>query len=310
MALRFPCPTCNRELSGPESITGSEVQCPACHTVFVAGAPRGAQATGIAAERQARAAPPVPNVDNPYRNSLPDEDRPRRPVDAPQERVGRWFGLAALLVFAPLAFIGIVAWMLIGRSSPTTMPVPVARPAATTTKTDKWVGDKPRKWQTFKIPNTSSTVSLPGAPDTEPQRKVDGSFVERYTSEDGERNLYVVATIRIPNGDQALDGLLRDKISDWLLEQITAKLHYDPARFRDVTVVKTTGGAVGYQWRLDKDRKAGDTSVLQVYLSHDGMDLAIQVFEVVDLFGFRELDRGVEFFNSIQIGGNSLEEKN
>jgi hypothetical protein len=36
MALRFPCPTCKRELTGPESVAGLEVQCPSCRAVFVA----------------------------------------------------------------------------------------------------------------------------------------------------------------------------------------------------------------------------------------------------------------------------------
>jgi hypothetical protein len=36
MALRFPCPTCKRELVGPESVAGLEVQCPSCNAVFLA----------------------------------------------------------------------------------------------------------------------------------------------------------------------------------------------------------------------------------------------------------------------------------
>jgi phage FluMu protein Com len=36
MALRFPCPTCKRELMGPESVAGLEVQCPSCKAVFQA----------------------------------------------------------------------------------------------------------------------------------------------------------------------------------------------------------------------------------------------------------------------------------
>jgi hypothetical protein len=166
MALRFPCPSCKRELSGPESITGSEVQCPSCQTVFLAGDGRGSRAMGIASERHPPAASPV-EMPTLYRQRSPDEDHPVSRAEAPPGRSGYWFGLLALLVFAPLAFIGIVTWILMGNRAPTTWGNPGVRPMTTTatahpSKTKsyegKFIGCKDDKERDFNVKDIKPVI--------------------------------------------------------------------------------------------------------------------------------------------------------
>jgi hypothetical protein len=68
MSLRFPCPTCKRELTGPESLTGAEVQCPSCRAVFLAGS-------------SANSAP-IP-FDWPIHRELIRDKTPNRPLPEP-----------------------------------------------------------------------------------------------------------------------------------------------------------------------------------------------------------------------------------
>jgi Zn-finger nucleic acid-binding protein len=143
MALQFPCPSCKRELSGPESIAGSEVQCPSCRTVFLAGDGRGPRGTGIASERTPLSAMPPAEVRTPYRQRSPDDDRPQRSANAPEGRSGYWFGLLALLVFTPLALIGITTWILIGNRGVTSAPPVRMKPMA---KDQVDWKDKDNKW--------------------------------------------------------------------------------------------------------------------------------------------------------------------
>ena len=242
-----------------------------------------------------------PEIKSPYRNQVPDEDHPLRRANPPAGGGGKWFGLIALAVFAPLAFIGIVTWMLMGNRPATTMPALVR----TTTTTTKMASEyKPPKKKTFKIPNTSSTVSLPGTPTVEPEKKVQDAIVNRYTLEDTERNLYVVTTIRMPPADRK-----GDKVADWLREQLTAPLNLEANRFRDLKAVKTSGGAQGFEWRIEMDEKRVNPGVLQVYLTHDDKGSTIYVFQFADDGRpGRVIDR-VDFFFSIHIGDYLPREK-
>src|SRR4051812_36952573 len=74
MALRFPCPTCKRELSGPESLAGAEVQCPSCKSVFLAGDRRLPGDAAFKAAHSAVVPMPVGETANPFRNRAPGED--------------------------------------------------------------------------------------------------------------------------------------------------------------------------------------------------------------------------------------------
>jgi len=303
MALRFPCPTCKRELSGPESIAGSEVQCPACQTVFLAGEPRGRAATGIAAQRHRQGAPPVSEVRRPYRDHSPDEDALPRPQPLSQGRGAYWFGLVALLVFAPLAFIGIVAWMLMGSRGVTSAPACMTTTAyATTTKT-KWKEEKTDKWQTFTIPNTTTNVLLPGAPIAGEERKVEDAVVNNYLLQDGAQTVYVINTIRMAKVDRK-----PDQGANWLRDQLAAKLGLDTKRFRDVTPLETKAAVTGFQWRLEKEENDADSSISRAYWSDDDKGTTIYVFHFTSLHGANELDR-VRFFLSIQIGNYAPRDK-
>jgi hypothetical protein len=284
MALRFPCPTCNRELSGPESIHGTEVQCPSCRTVFVAGARHRPEGAGIRPAHVPLTAAPPADVANPFRKSASDDDAP------PDVRVAerRPYPRRGLLLFLVLTVVGatfgVTALLLMGR--PTATSAPAVRLV------------KPTAWPPFRVPNTSVTVSLPDKPDAEPERTVEDAVVNRYRVEDDgrpTRNLvFEVVTIRTRRVQ--VDD---ERFADWVTRQLRTKLNLTLDNLEDEEVMRELGEAQGRRWRAHL-ANTDDPAMVKVYLMHDGNSSTLVVFLVAGPGVARNNAAVSRFLDSVQ----------
>ena len=70
MTFRFPCPTCKRELSIPDSIAGGVAQCPLCKTVVLVGEPQQSSSSGVISKLNPPNLSPAIEAGNPYRKPI------------------------------------------------------------------------------------------------------------------------------------------------------------------------------------------------------------------------------------------------
>jgi hypothetical protein len=298
MNLQFPCPACKRELSGPEAIVGSEVQCPSCRTVFVATAPRGSGTSGIAAERTPYKAMPVPDVANPFRQQTPDEDHPLQNSQRPASRGGYRVVLFALLVMTPLVIIIIASWLMLGRSvATTTSPRATTKPAITPKPPPPNKVVVPKGWKTFEIPNTTTRVLLPGTPAAEPEQKVEAALVNRYKLDDAKSGCHFeIATIRLPR--TPVDD---NQLTAWLRDQLITKLKLPASHLPEVGNPKAVFilPLGGLEWRLTLTKPA-ERGLLRAFVAHGDNSSTVIAFWITGIDVAVEEEVGA-FFDSITI---------
>jgi hypothetical protein len=196
MVARFSCPNCKRELSGPGSVAGSEVQCPSCLTVFVAGDRRRSEERAVTPEHR----PAIRGLDSgmPFRRPVDDENAPSIRASRGNDRV---LIVIMALVLAPLLALGVAGLLLIGPGAiATTAPVPANKLV--------WPGtgeDEP-----FSIPDTDCTVSMNGENVTLVSDVTEkGERKRRYEANFG-RDTRAVETI---HKDECLT---KEQIAEWL----------------------------------------------------------------------------------------------
>ena len=130
MAFRFPCPTCKRELTGPDSIAGAVVQCPLCNTVVLVGEPQQSPSTGVIAELNPPNPPSTIGADNPYRKPTPDDAASLLTCNRSEESGRSWLGFLALVLVVPILGFCLIAWLVLGsQGMPSSAPSPVNSPA-------------------------------------------------------------------------------------------------------------------------------------------------------------------------------------
>lgn len=297
MNFQFPCSTCKRELSAPEAVVGSEVQCPSCRTVFVAKKPHGSGASGIAAERTPYKAVPLSAAANPFRQHTSDDDHPATTARWPNNRSAYWINLCVVLVLTALAMIGIVFRLPSGNSMATMPPSATTKSMATTKPAPPppWVAPA---WTHFRIPNTHAMVSLPGVPSAEPEEKVEAALVNCYTLFDAESLCrFGIATIRLPRtivDDKQLPTWLRDQLLTKLkvranqLGEMTGEIEWHGLRGRELR---------GMEWRLNETKNA-DSGRLRAFVAHSDNTSTVTVFWITGIDFAVEGEAG-KFFDSI-----------